>query len=319
MIKNNNILKAKTPFFLVSIYDSLKLAIRILTKRRRVSQKHNFKEPFFIIGSGRSGNTLLRSLLVVGGEVAIPPESYVWPRVYRKFRNLSFLPWETLSSMVISEFEAYKEFYTWEINLCKAHLQARNLPNHSRTLSNIINTIYRAYIDQKELKASRWGDKTPINTIFIDKIVKIFPKAQYIHIVRDPRDVVCSYVKAGLYDNYSDALRFWKLSEEKATWLKNKLPSTQFIEIRYEDLVTNTKIELKRLCDFLHIQYNDDMLNFWKDKNALGDVKYNKHHDNIGNPINTKSIGKWKNTLNDHESRHILKETSSLLRKYNYS
>ncbi|WP_274476447.1 sulfotransferase family protein [Mangrovimonas aestuarii] len=318
-MKVNNILKARMPFFVVLIFDSLKVILRFIIKRHKISNNDDGSlSPFFIIGSGRSGNTLLRSLLVTGNQVAIPPESYVWPRIYRKYKALSFLPWETLSSMVVSEFEAYKEFYTWEMNLSSAHLESRNLPPTKQSLANVINVIYNTYINSQGTQAKRWGDKTPINTIFIDKIAKIFPKAQYIHIVRDPRDVVCSYVKANLYDDYFEALKFWKEANRKAELLRKQLPEDRFYQIRYEDLVKSPDSELKKICDFLGVDYSPEMLLFWKNKNELGDVKYNQHHDNIGNPISTASVGKWKKILSNDELQYIETNAAEQIQKYSY-
>jgi len=314
----NNILKSKTPFLLVWVYDSLKLMFRFFFKRYPISKPYNFTNPFFIIGSGRSGNTLLRSLLVSGNEVSIPPESYVLPRVYRRYKVLSFLKWDVLSSIVVSEFEAYKEYYTWEANLYKAHQKTRAFNKNEKSLAHILNAIYTSYSEPTGINIKRWGDKTPINTIFIDKIARIFPKAQYIHIIRDPRDVVCSYVKANLYDDYNSALAFWKQANIKAEALKEQLSVSQFIQLRYEDLVTNPEQELKRVCVFLNLEYKPEMLLFWQNKDSLGDVKYNEHHKNIGNPISTSSIGKWRQILTSEESAAIEKSVSDLMFRYQY-
>lgn len=297
----NKVNKSKVPLFVVRLNDTLKLVFRFFFNRSKFTNTHEFEEPFFIIGSGRSGNTLLRSILVSSNEISIPPESYVWPRIIRKFSTYSFLPWDVLSSIVISEFESFKEFYTWEINIHSAYLKAKNLPKTQRTLSNVLNIVYSTYNDEKNIKVNRWGDKTPINTIYINKILKIFPKAQYIHILRDPRDVVCSYVKAGLYDNYEDAASFWKEATKKAEWLKRKLPKNQFYEIKYENLVQNPEHEIKEICKFLNITYSDKLLNFWKNTESLGDVKYGNHHKNVGNPISASSIGKWKEVLSNED------------------
>ncbi|WP_197276025.1 sulfotransferase [Mangrovimonas sp. TPBH4] len=306
------------PFLVVLIFDSLKIILRYITRRHKISHSNDSLSPFFIIGSGRSGNTLLRSMLVAGNEVAIPPESYVWPRIYRRYKALSFLPWEILSSMVVSEFEAYKEFYTWEVNLSTAHLESRKLVPAKQSLSNVINVVYNTYINFQGIKAKRWGDKTPINTVFIDKIAKIFPKAQYIHIIRDPRDVVCSYVKANLYEDYLQALNFWKEANRKAEILRRRLPKDRFYQVKYEDLVKSPEVELNKICEFLNISYTNEMLSFWKHKNELGDVKYNIHHANIGNPINTKSIGKWKDLLSSDEIEVIEKNSFNQMMQYNY-
>lgn len=297
--------KSKIPLFLVRLGDSLKLIFRFFIFRKPFTAKHTFQEPFFIIGSGRSGNTLLRSMLVAGEEVNIPPESYVWPRIIRIYATYNFLPWEKLCGLIISEFEAYKEFGTWEVNLYEAHQNARKLTKENQSLSNIINKVYNSFQIQKKGEIKRWGDKTPINTIYLSKIIEVFPKAQFVHIFRDPKDVVCSYVNAGLYKNHEDAAKFWKASVDSALKLKKKLPANQFHQIRYEDLVSNPKSSLKTVSEFLEIHYSKRMLDFWKLKDDLGDVKKREHHKNIGNPVSTASVGKWKKQLSKQEQQQI--------------
>lgn len=293
--------KSKVPLILINVFDRFAFFISFFYRRKRLTANHNFEEPFFIIGSGRSGNTLLRSMLVSSNQLSIPPESYVWPRSIRRFSSYSFMPWELLSSMIVSEFETYKEFNTWEVNLYKAHQETKKLKKKEQTLSNIINCIYQVYNKEKGFDGLRWGDKTPINTIYIDKIFKVFPQAQYIHIERNPLDVVCSYVKAGLYESYEEAAFFWKEATKKADALGKKLSTSQYYKISYEDLVTNPKIELEKICNFLKIEYRNSMLDYWKQKDDLGDVKYRDHHKNIGKPLTRSSIGKWKNQLTQTE------------------
>lgn len=289
------------------LYDRASILMRFVFRRHKFTTAHNFEDPFFIIGCGRSGNTLLRSMLVASKQVSIPPESYVWPRIIRRFNAYSFMPWEMLSSMVISEFESYKEFYTWEMNLKDVHQSSRALPKGKRTLSYIINEVYCHYNITKNTPGVRWGDKTPINTIYIDKILKVYPKAQFIHIIRDPLDVVCSYVKAGFYPNYMEAAQFWKAATSKARWLENKVLKSQFIEVSYEKLVSDPKKEMIRICNFLEITYSDTLLEFWKNKEELGDVKFKSHHENVGNPVTKASIGKWKSVLSKNEEKEIRK------------
>lgn len=307
-----NRLKSKTPLLVVKIYDTIQLGYRFIFKRKRKTVEHDFKEPFFIIGCGRSGNTLLRSMLISGGEASIPPESYVWPRIIRIYETYNFLPWEKICSLIIAEFEAYKEFYTWEINLFKAHEKARRLPKSKRSLSYIIQVVYSTYQEEKNEEHRLWGDKTPINTLFIDKILKVYPKAKYIHILREPKDVTSSYVKAGLYEKHKDAANFWISAIEKVSSLKKKIQPNKFHQVQYENLVRFPEHELKKICKFLNMSYSPKMLDFWKNKDSLGDVKYGKHHANIGSPINEDSIGKWKDVLNEEQENIIDELTESL-------
>ena len=57
--------------------------------------------PIMIVGCGRSGNTLLRSMLVQGGEIAIPPESYVWPSIARGYAKWRYSSWQTVTDQVV--------------------------------------------------------------------------------------------------------------------------------------------------------------------------------------------------------------------------
>lgn len=249
--------------------------------------------------------------------MAIPPESYVWPRALRLFAAYSFLPWPQLASMVISEFSSYKRFFTWNTDLSEAHIRARALSHEDRNLANIINEIYFQYISQQGLQVKRWGEKTPINTLYIEKIQRVFPKAKYLHIVRDPRDVVCSYIKAGFYTDKSDALSRWEESIKKAHWLKRNLSPTQYHEVRYEDLVSNPERELQQICSFLDLTFKAEMLSF-KNARALGDVAVEEHHRNIQRPLTTDSIGKWKKMLLPEEATAIEKRAGVYMAQYGY-
>lgn len=306
----DNIKKSKVPLFLVWLADTARLAFSFVFRRHRLSGEEDIPPPFFIIGCGRSGNTLLRSILVTGKEVVIPPESYVWPRAIRRYRANSFLQWEMLASAIIAEFEAYRAFNTWEVNLYEAHQQARRLPRAKRTLSHILHEIYLCYAREKGLPSVRWGDKTPINTLYADKILKVFPGACFIFLERDPRDVACSYVKAGLYKEYDSPAYFWKACYQMGKKLRQRLKPEQFYTLRYEDMVSEPRKFIAEACDFLNIKYSDEMLDFWQHTEDLGDVNYRAHHANIKSPISTDSIGKWKTVLTEEEAARIVQITN---------
>ena len=281
-------------------------------------------QPFFILGCGRSGNTLLRSMLVAGGEVVIPPESYVWPRVIRKFLAYKHLPWEEVCSIIIGEFEAYRDFYMWECNIADAHKEARKLSGSNRTLVDILDVVYRTYGKEKGAQQLRWGDKTPINTLYCDKIYSLFPKAHYVHIVRDPRDVVNSYIKAGSKNPNIDvkdvvtAAETWRASIEKIGQLKKNAKDLKLIEIKYEDLVSKPENTLRPVCEFLEITFSREMLEFWKKTTDLGDVNYYEHHAGLNTPLNTNSIGKWKSELEKPDCDKIKSITRELAIPYGY-
>lgn len=305
-----NIRKSKVSLFWVWIADSIGIFLSFFFRRKRLTGTHDFPPPFFIIGCGRSGNTLLRSILVANDQLVIPPESYVWPRVIRRFGAYGFLPWDILSSMIVSEFEAYKEFTTWEVNLFETHQSVRKLSKIKQTLSHILHHIYSRFALEKGFEGKRWGDKTPINTIYANKILKVFPEAQFVFMERDPRDVVCSYVKAGLYENYESPARFWRACKDMSVKLQKKLPADQLLFVKYEDLVRRPEQQVQQICDFLGIKYSPELLNYWQKTEHLGDVNYRAHHEKIKSPISSDSIGKWEGQLTQEDLKKISEITN---------
>lgn len=297
--------KSRLPLWSVKLMERSRQLLRLSCKGYPLADTYEPITPFFIIGSGRSGSTLLRSMLIAGGDVIIPPESYVLPRVIRLYSAYSHLPWNVVCSIVIGEFESYKEFYTWDMSLTAAHKRIRDFPKRKRNLAAILDVIYREYGAQSGKENLRWGDKTPINTLYVDKILKVYPDAQFINIVRDPRDVVASYMKAGLYDSVEDAAMFWKACYQKATWLRSAVSTDSLVEVRYEKLVTSPHSELQRVSTFLDIRFQETMMEFWKNSNSLGDVGTHKHHQNVSTPLSNVSIGAWRNMLTINDCNEI--------------
>ena len=86
---------------------------------------------------------------------------------------------------------------------------------------------------------TRWGDKTPYYVLHIDKLADWWPHAQFIHIIRDGRDVALSLAREhdfGVYNAYH-AARLWEQYVETGRALGSSLPASQYMELRYEDML----------------------------------------------------------------------------------
>jgi hypothetical protein len=272
--------------------------------------------PFFIIGSGRSGNTLLRGILVSHPKISIPPESYVLKTVIWKFQTYTFLPWNDIIKIVIGEFESSNDFFAWDIKMYPVYENLKKLRRKERTLAKIIDEIYCHYGRNKFPDFEIWGDKTPINTLHLDSIYPIFKNANYIHLIRDGRDVVSSLLKMGRFKTVEEAALRWKKSIKYARRF-GKQKMKNYIEIRYEDLVSNPKFEVEKICNFLNINFDENMLNH-KERAELKDVKTHKHYSNVKKPINTRSIGKYKRNLSELQKNKVEKIIQDDLIKLNY-
>lgn len=282
--------------------------------------------PLFVVSAGRSGTTLLRSMLVAGGEIAIPPESNVLPMSILRFPLWQSQGWEQTAQKVINSLEAHEAFPVWEVSMDAAHEAVRSLPEKERSLARIIDEIFKCYTAQKFPSVGVWGDQTPLNTYYLPWILRVFPKARYLHIVRDGRDTIASYLEKGEKEGRHNRKamlakhsRAWAMSIQETQRLERRLQGTdQFLEIRYEQLVSNPKQTLEQVCAFAGIPHHPDrMLQFHKSSTTV-EHKYQQHHANLSKPLFTSSIGRWTERLQPEEQAYVVQRIGPLLEKLGY-
>jgi hypothetical protein len=131
-------------------------------------------------------------------------------------------------------------------------------------IASILEAIYSSYASQ--YGKPRWGDKTPLYLSHVDMLADLFPTAQFIHIIRDGRDVALSMREAyrgprfWYVDLYYSAEE-WKQKLRKAFSSGTHLGKSRYIEVRYEALVENPEPILRQVCAFLGEEYEPGMAN----------------------------------------------------------
>lgn len=272
-------------------------------------------KPFFIIGSGRSGTTLLRSVLQRHPEIDIPPESMGRiPNCIKKYYRYGGLDWEDLVNVVLGEFSSFDTFELWNIGLCNVREAALSLPEEEQSLARLLDLIYREHIQTHKPNAVLWGDKSPFNTLRLKWIHRAFPMARYIHIIRDGRDVVSSYLKAGLVESVAKACEFWNMSLENVERFKSR-SQIELYTLYYEDFVSAPEDIIPKLCDYLSMPFDSIMLG--SAPVDLGD-NHLEHMKNVNKPITTASIGKWKTKLTDDQMQEASVRLQKNLKQYGY-
>ncbi|GGD49785.1 sulfotransferase family protein [Muriicola marianensis] len=211
----------------------------------------------YIVGVGRSGTSLLQSMLHAHSELTSAPESHF-------FR--SYLSKEGKTAMF--EKKGSKEFT--KILRNDRHFQRLELnPGSFKALEGATFNMADVYTEINEQlknrnRKSRLVDKDPRNLENISSIHSHFPQAQIIHIIRDPRDVVYSKLKA----NWSSKRPYWLHAMIGEAQMKHglksadRLKSVSYYRLRYEDLLEDPEETLKGLCDFLGIAFEEGMLRF---------------------------------------------------------
>lgn len=140
------------------------------------------------------------------------------------------------------------------------------------------------------------GEKDPMNVNYLSTIDKAFPESKVVHITRDPRDVILSRIKSG-WGNKNSLI--WHISEYKFSICKarkegNAIFKSNYLEVRYEDLIVNVERELIAICDFLGINFQPQMCQPEKYAGDLVRPDEMQWKSNVLNPVDKENVGKWK-------------------------
>src|SRR3974390_761276 len=154
--------------------------------------------PFFIIGSGRSGTTLLRLILAGHSRLHIPPETWFLRELVAELP----LKGSLAPAEVDRAIDIMTQGYRWpDMGIAAADLRrwAAALPEPS--LPDIVGLVYRRHLEIAG--KPRFGDKTPVYFQIVPQLAELFPGAKFVHLIRDGHDVAMSWIDLG-YDRYYD-------------------------------------------------------------------------------------------------------------------
>ena len=206
----------------------------------------------FIVGVPRSGTTLLRLMLDAHPDLAIPPET--------NFIHLAAEACEGASDPRQAFLETVTARGRWrDLHIEEASLARSVAVIEPFDLGEALRALYRLYAEK--FGKPRWGDKTPHYVRRMRLIRGLLPEAHFIHIIRDGRDVALSVKDLWFGANsVEEAARRWRGSIEKARRHARELP--HYLEIRYEDLVSDTEPTLRKICDFIDLPWNRSILDY---------------------------------------------------------
>jgi protein-tyrosine sulfotransferase len=265
--------------------------------------------PFFVVGSGRCGSTLLRAMLEVHPDVHIPPENDLRAAT-QDYRRYTRLPWSVLLRIVLARFEFHPAWDRWDLPLGGVYRELDRLPPEARHLAAVFDAVYRAHTRRHKPSASRWGDKTPLNVHLLSRLMAIFPDLRVVHMLRDGRDVVrsCLDVYGESFGmTLSDAAQMWRGAVRAAQAFGARCG--HLMEVRYEDLVRDPRETLRTVVGFLDLSFEEQMLRHHEQDLQLGDVERIPHLQGVRQPIHTRSVGRWRREF----SRGELAELGRLL------
>lgn len=230
--------------------------------------------PLFIIGNPRSGTSLLRLMLTNHSDICIPPECGFIQWWFNKYGNWTKSDTQNKIKVesFITDLSQSKKIETWNLDFKKLSFEIETEAPES--YPELCKLVIKRYANQQQKKPFYLGDKNNYYLKHLSLISELFPDARFVSIVRDGRDIACSYRKLQNLDTTSpykpqlsveirDIALEWVSNLEKTEKLFTSLEKDNYIWVRYEDLVTLPQKTLQRLSDFLDIPYQENMLNYY--------------------------------------------------------
>lgn len=308
----------KLPISTYPFYDLFVRGMHLLRCSWNPLNRNENITPFFIVGAGRSGTTLLRRILQAGGEVHIPPETYILDDVVRFYMRNCHMPWPYVVHHTLMLFEFHPEFGVFKISLRPLVQELVKAPKEKRSLAYILDKFYRFHGKESKKKFKKWGDKTPGNAFFMNEIHAVFPKVRYIHMLRDGVDVVHSYVKNGLLQDYKVGAETWKNAVSCVQDFERGNPGSCLL-LRYEDFVGSPEESVKRVCEFIGISYKKEMLSSMEHIGAMNDLNVYAHYGKSLQPISQDNIGIGRKKISEDQKKILQDIMGEKLEELNYA
>ncbi len=224
----------------------------------------------FLVGFLRSGTTLLENILASHPDVVTLEEKELLTDSF-----LAFLTNEEgrsrLENMPSRELDYYRDLY-WQ----------------------------RAGVHGIDARGKIFVDKHPLISTRLMLVSKLFPNAKILFAIRDPRDIALSCYRRSFNKNFTMApfLTLRGTAElydlvMKLGRMERKMLGLQWHDLKHESLVNNFDSEMQNVCDFIGLDWSDDLKDFAKKAQA----KYISTPSalQVKRGLNRESIGIWRN------------------------
>lgn len=259
----------------------------------------------FVVGNSRSGTTMLGRILGLNSDIHTFGELHFFEQLIgiEEFSTNPAWPSDKATSVVEKLITRARDGFFASFVPGRYENDARKIIEHAPSLKPV--DLYATFLSQETQRAGCRVpcEQTPRYLFSVREILRAYPNARVINMVRDPRDVLLSQRSkwkrrflGGSSIPMREAIRAWC---NYHPWLVSRLwvscveyaqeiNHDRFMSIRFEDILINPDHEIRKLCDFLGLPFEADMLN----APQIGSSSGLDSPDKIG--INKERAGGWK-------------------------
>lgn len=262
----------------------------------------SYTEPVFIVGMPRSGTTLLQGILCNSRKYFPMPETHFFSRVAYGLPENNFSP-ENREQMD-------------RILKRKSKISVdQNVLHKLQTQKEIFEYLIGTFNKQNK---GTFLEKTPRHVYFYSEILKYYPDAKFICMIREPRNAVSSLLTMS-QKRQKSVIRISLFYNKIVNAIINIIHNRNVLALRYEDLVNQPDQTLKKICQFINIPFDSKLIKTvtapteiiseheaWKNKNI--DLKTIQQND----------TERWRNVFNEDQASLVTFVTKSYAARFDY-
>lgn len=269
-----------------------------------------------ILGCQRSGTTLLREILHAGN-IWMYEENWIWSYFARE-------RWHAVGSWHNSSGNPSPQQVNWDKSV-KAFVE---------------NSFEQMFLKNKDRRHKYWGIKAPgLNMAkTVPYLHNLFSNVKFIVLVRDPRDTFASmkkspqmmnYLPNDFYDSpvnspdlveiYHEPYKYWARVYSQLGIVSEELKEKVLV-VKYEDMLDMPKETIEKVCEFLNIDFVDQMIEpFCRNiSNAsVVSMSYSDYHAK-NFVVKSRAVGRWQKELSDEELNRLMDESREIAINYGY-
>ncbi len=285
----------------------------------KIKPWQDLPDPIFIVGSPRSGTTLLQCMLSAHPELYSLPETHYFCSILPEANLTANSMLNDLSVSQLIDRLGKKLTCQWS---AQAKMDLRKyLHDHPVTAGDLFRWLLFTFQPHRKATSSlRPVEKTPYHVFYLKELRCIFPGSQILHIVRDPRDVVSSRLQMPSTSHLSlqQLTRDWIRCNQAAETFSLQFPGS-IHTLKYENLVLEPEKELMDIGKFLCLRYSPAMVNKFSRQYNQCTIPAEKawKQELKGGHIQNKH-GIWRERLTADQAEGITTIASSAMKKYQY-
>jgi hypothetical protein len=273
------------------------------------------KAPVFVLGCGRSGTKLLFHMLMSSGGFAVyESESNAFNLLGSRFGNLKH---KKNRQRLMQTWLQTKLFQ--RSGLTREEIEPPIL-EQCRSAGDFLSILMETIARKQGVE--RWVEATPLHLLYLPEIKRLIPNALIVHIIRDGRDTAVSLNKVGWirpfpWDRERSILAaglFWKWIVRRGRSDGQKF-GADYLEIHYEDLISQPRESLQRLGAFIGHDLDYDSIV----KVGIGSVsKPNSSFRDSARQKEFNPVGRWKTVLSPAQVAQLESGIGDLLEELHY-